>query len=299
MVNSSQLRAETTSYLQIDPSKNLNDVIRQAFHDRFQTAGPLRAERLSPSSAAASINPTISAGAVKQGKLVVGQADSYPILKFTYNSKANPLEGVSFTFTSPNGAYSYTYNYNPRTLATGGTVVFEPDMNARYWSQPGRWTLTSAQIFDVQYNYTEYDQAQLAAMFPEPYITVVNNGLVDVTPPVVTAGHILTPSVSLSSPVPTFRVTLTGTDDVSGIGVSFVVVEAPGGTFGQTLLAPVPTPTKAGTVVAYASLFTGQKTGKWSITGYGLCDLAGNCLSYSKEADVKKLFGTTSFTVTK
>jgi len=295
----SPAHAESSRTLQIAPGVNLNDVIRQAFHDQFENRGPVQAAKPDLSKAATSLSPTISGGVVKQGTLVVGQANSLPILEFTYDSKNAPLEGVEFTFTSPNGVDAYEYQYYPRTLGSGGTVVFEPDLHARYWAQPGEWQLTSVLIFDTQQNYTQYNQAQLAKLFPKPYITVVNKGAVDITPPVVTAGKILTPTVSLSSPVPVFRATLTGSDDVSGIGISFVVIKAPGSQFGQTILAPVQTPIKAGTVDAYAPIASGSPTGKWSITGYGLCDLAGNCFTYSSESDIKALFGTTSFTVTK
>jgi hypothetical protein len=158
--------------------------------------------------------------------------------------------------------------------------------------------MTSAEILDYAYNYTAYSQAQLAGIFAKPYITVVNNGPVDITPPVVTAGQVLTPTVSLSSPDPTFEATLTGSDDISGVDQAFVIVQPPGGSFGQVNQVPVPVPSLSGTYTAYSSIFSGQPTGTWSITGYELCDIAGNCYADTNAADVQTLFGTTSFTVT-
>jgi hypothetical protein len=250
--------------------------------------------------AGASVDPTISAGAVLSQSIKVGVANSVPTLRFTYQAATNGLDGASFTFTSPNGAVSATYSYNPRTYQTGGTVTFSQDSHPPFYVQPGHWLLTSAIIIDNKFNYTQYSQAQLATLFPKPYVDVVNNGPVDITPPVVTAGKILTPKVSLSSsPFPTFKASLTGTDNLSGLAFGLVVIQPPGSTFGQVEIVPAPIPTTAGTVLSYANFFPGQPTGTWSITAYELCDVAGNCFTDTSATDITNLFGTNTFTVEK
>jgi hypothetical protein len=291
----SPAQAEPVRHLIIAPGQSIQDAILLS---RINASNrTLKHHAQTPD--AASEDPTISAGAVVKGTLVVGQATSIPALKFTYQAATNGLNSVSFTFTSPNGADSLSYTYNPRAYAKGGTVVFTPDSHAPFYTQPGKWMLTSAIIVDNQYNYTQYTQAQLAAMFTAPYVTVVNSGPVDITPPVVTAGEILTPKVSLSSVLPIFRASLTGTDDVSGIAFGLVIITAPGSSFGQVDLVPAPYVKTAETVISYAPFYPGQPAGTWSITGYEICDIAQNCLTDTSATDIQNLFGTTTFTVTK
>jgi hypothetical protein len=244
------------------------------------------------------VNPTITGGAVTSGTLTVGQANSIPVLQFSFLAKTYGFNFASFTFTSPNGAESVTYYYYPRTYVRSETVTFSPDSNVPYYAQPGQWQLTAVAIYDNEYNYTLYDQAQSATLFQNPYLTVVNNGPVDITPPVVTAGQVLTPTVSLSSPLPQFAATLSGTDDTSGMALGLVAIEPPGGSFSQADEYPAPFPLLSGTLTTYANIFSGQPTGTWSISVYALCDVAGNCFSDQNPADIQALFGTTSFTVT-
>jgi hypothetical protein len=39
-------------------------------------------------------------------------------------------------------------------------------------------------------------------------------------------------------------------------------------------------------------------TGQWSIAGFGICDVARNCMSDYDATDIKALFGTTTVKVT-
>jgi hypothetical protein len=289
------VQAETTAlHLRIAPGQSVQDAIRMA------RLGISRAARPDPMLATRgkTINPTITAASIPNGTITVGVANSLPVLQFSYLAKQQGLNSVYFTFTSPNGENSLNYQYNPRTDLGSGTITFSPNMNAPAYAQPGKWTLTALTILDNAFNFTNYTQAQINALFPQPYLTVVNNGPVDITPPVVTAGAILTPTVSESSPVPEFEATLTGTDDVSGIDQAYVVITPPGGMFGQVDLVLAPFPTLNGTLTSYAPVFPGQPTGTWTISAYQLCDVVDNCLTDTNPADIQSLFGTTSFTVT-
>jgi len=286
--------AETIQHLIIAPGQSVQEAIQLARVNALRQTMAHHAQ-----ADATSVDPTISAGAIPQGRLVVGQATSIPAVKFTYQAATNGLNSATFSFTSPNGAATLSYTYNPREYLTGGTVVFTPDSHAAFYAQPGKWALTSALILDNQYNFTQYNQAQLAAIFTTPYLTVVNNGPVDITPPVVTAGKILTPKVSESSPVPLFKAQLTGTDDVSGIAYGLVVITAPGNNFGQVDLVTAPYVKKAETVNSFAPVYPGQPTGTWSISAYQMCDMAQNCFTDSSATDIQTLFGTNTFTVVK
>jgi hypothetical protein len=288
-----QIHAETL-HLRIAPGQTVQDAIRQARIAALRDARPARTH-VAPGKIE---NPTITAGSIPNGTITVGVANSLPVLQFSYLATTAGLNAVYFTFTSPNGANSLNYQYNPRDYKSRGTITFSPDMNAPFYAQPGQWVLSSLVIVDNDYNFTQYTPAQIAAIYPQPYLTVVNNGPIDITPPVVTAGAILTPSVSQSSPVPVFEATLTGTDDVSGIDQAYVVINAPGSPFGQVDLRLAPFPTLNGTVTSYAPIFSYQPTGTWTISAYELCDVVDNCFTDSNAADIQALFGTTTFTVT-
>jgi hypothetical protein len=286
--------------LRIPHGQSVQDALRKADIsarlDRLRAQAPGRF--MAPNSFGQVTPPAITAGAVLSGTITVGKPTPMPSLQISYTAGKPGFAGASFTFTSPNGAESFTASYADLSYSRGATVTFNSPLTAQYYLQPGKWVMSSAYITDYAYNYTEYTQAQLAQIFATPYLTVINKGPVDITPPVITAGQILTPTVSLSSPDPTFEATLTGTDDVSGVAAAFVIIEAPGGSFGQVNYVPVAIPSLSGTFNAYSGLYAGQPTGTWSITGYELCDIAGNCFSDSNAADVQSLFGTSSFTVT-
>lgn len=242
--------------------------------------------------------PRITGGSVVSSSITVGQAGSVSAVKISYDTGPSGLEGISLVFASPNGNESLDVNYSPQTLKTHETLTVEQPGGAPFYAQPGQWQLVAAYIADYIGNFVPYNQAQLAKLFPTPYITVINNGPVDVTPPTVSAGRVLTHTVSLSSPVPVFEAKLTGADDVSGLYVPFVGIEQPQGSYSQVDQAPMPFPLLSGTGTAYSSLFAGQPTGTWTITFYAFCDVAGNCFSDNSPDDVKALFGTTTFQVT-
>ena len=201
-------------------------------------------------------------------------------------------------FSSPNGNESLSVSYSPFGIVTHDHVKVAQPGSVPYYSQPGQWMLTAAYLGDYSGNYASYTQAQLAALFPTPYITVVNNGPIDITPPTVKSGKVLTPTVSLSSPVPVFEATLTGRDDLSGLYAPYVGIEQPGGSYSLVDNALMPFPLKSGTGTAYSTVYAGAPTGTWTITFYAFCDVAGNCFTDSSAADVQTLFGTTTFQVT-
>jgi len=264
--------------------------------DAWRAATPAPAPAVSTN--ATTIQPSITGGAIVSTTLTVGQATSIPTVQVSYKTGAKGLGGLELVFTSPNGSESLTISYAPHGLTTGGTVTVAQPTNVPSYTQPGQWQLVAAYIEDYAGNFVSYSQSQLAALFPVTAINVVNNGPVDITPPVVTAGKILTPSVSLSSPLPVFAASLTGSDDVSGMYAPFVGILPPGGSFSQVDQITMPFPLLAGTGTAYSTVFPGQPTGTWSISFYALCDVAGNCFTDQSPTDIQNLFGTTTFQVT-
>lgn len=268
------------------------------FHARVDALRAAAGAPVTPAGALTkSTQPALVAGAVVSATLTVGQAGSIPAVQVQYKTGPAGLVGLALTFVSPSGNESLTVSYYPQDLSTHRTVTVEQPGSVPYYSQPGQWQLVSGFIEDYAGNFVSYDQTQLAALFQAPYITVINNGPVDITPPTVTSGQILTPTVSLSSPVPVFEANLTGSDDVSGLYEPFVGILPPGGSYSQVDDAPMPFPLLSGTGTAYSTLFAGQPTGAWSIAFYAFCDLVGNCFTDTSAADIQSLFGTTTFKV--
>lgn len=292
--------AATPAHIRVAHGQSIQAAIQQAKFAAW--IGALRAGHIAPSGShrpdVKDRQPEITGGSVISTTLTVGVAGSIPDVKIGYKTGPSGLEGVTLVFVSPNGNESLAVSYSPQDLSTHGTVEVQQPGTPPYYTQPGQWQLVAAYMADYAGDFVSYTQAQLAALFPVPYITFVNNGPVDITPPTVTSGAILTPTVSLSSPVPVFEATLTGMDDVSGLYQPYVGVEPPGGSYSQVDQAPMPFPLLKGTGTAYSTLFTGQPTGTWSIAFYAFCDLAGNCLSDTNAQDVQNLFGTTTFQVT-
>ncbi|MDE8344010.1 MAG: hypothetical protein POG24_09345 [Acidocella sp.] len=246
----------------------------------------------------ASVNPPqLVAGTVLSPTNAVGKPASVPVLSFSYLSPAG-LNGVSFVFSAPAGGASNNVNYYQGSFAQSGTITFSGNAAAPLYSAPGTWVLTQAFVSDLAGNFTQYDQAQLATLFKHSSYTLINNGPVDTTPPVVTAGTLVTPSVSLSAPYPQFVATLTGTDNLSGLGTGYVYIQAPGAPYSLTTTSYFSFPVKSGTLSATVPIFAGSVTGTYTISGYELCDVVGNCFSDQTPADIVKLFGTNTFTVT-
>jgi len=287
-------------HVRVEHGESVQQAIQQArFKARMESS---RAANPAPAPATSTdvknIPPSITGGTIVSTTLTVGQPTSIPTVQVSYRTGAAGLGGLELVFTSPDGNESLAVSYAPHGLSTRATVTVAQPSNVPYYTQPGQWPLVAAYIEDYSGNFVSYTQAQLATLFPSPMFTVVNNGPVDITPPVVTSGQILTPSVSLSSPVPVFAASLTGSDDVSGMYVPYVGILAPGASFSLVDQVTMPFPLLAGTGTAYSTVFAGDPTGTWSISFYELCDVAGNCFFDQSPADIQTLFGTTTFQVT-
>ncbi len=243
------------------------------------------------------VDPTIANGSLPASTLVVGKAGSFPTVKFDYTAGNAGLETVYLQFVSSNGKNSLTLQFSPSGHVVKGTADFTQPIGIAYYSKPDTYTLNYALAIDYIGQYTEYSQAQLAQIFQTTALHVVNTGPVDATPPVVSAAKIDTPTVSLSDPLPAFQVSLTATDDVSGASLAYVEVRPPG--FPYSFVTPTisPLPVLSGTVPA-STILAGLPAGKYTITGYALCDVANNCAEDQNADDLKALFGTTTFKVT-
>jgi hypothetical protein len=241
--------------------------------------------------------PAITAGAVTASTLTAGQPGQYPSMSFTYQASAG-LASVNFVFTSPNGqAYNFA-DYFEVAYATSGTISYASISQLSPWSQPGKWTLSAIKITDLAGTSTIYQAAQVAALFPAKTYTVVNTGLSDGIPPKVIRGSLPSPTVSLSSKFPLLKASITASDSGSGLWLAYVQFQPPGSTLQYYEDVPVPLPVAKGAINADTIFASYDSPGTYAIVGYGVCDFAQNCTIDNNDADIVKLFGTDSFTLT-
>ena len=194
--------------------------------------------------------------------------------------------GQNYTALVSTGAPNYT----------SGQITLQDTYNVlSLYSEPGTWTLNSLYVLDLSYNAVSYSGSQLSALFPSLTFKVVNGGTPDVTPPTVTRGKLLTPTVSLSAQ-PYFQALVGGTDGLSGASNLTITISGPN-IMGLQAYGALFAPAKTAAIVAGLDLAEFQ-TGSYTIDGYSFCDAADNCVAGSSEADVKALFGTTTFKVT-
>jgi len=250
---------------------------------------------------ATSTLPTISSGKILTPTVDVQTAPAAPAISVTFKTGAAGLESIYAYFYPSTSGGSFTEEYSVPYQSKGptkGTIAMQSGHFSLY-AAPGNWTLSYLYIYDQAGNATYYGPSQLASLFPSVAIAVTNNGTTDANPPTVSAGAILTPKVSLSSAHPTFDVSLTLADDVSGVAETVIFLTPPGVSGGCGYNNYPPSPVLSGTITNYGSLacFGTPSTGTWTIDGYLVCDAAGNCLDDQSPADVKALFGKNTFKV--
>jgi hypothetical protein len=266
--------------------------------------------------------PTLVSGAISGAKITIGSGIASPTIVFKYTAPGT-LIAWSFTFTSPHGTYRYLaqatvqapsgyFGFLP-PAGTSGTIEFSDEAYPfSLYAEAGTWKLTSAGLVDLAGNVSIYTGGALAKLFPSLALTVVNAGKQDFVPPVVASGKLLNLVVSLSSPLPYLGAFVTLTDNLSGAIIGGFYLTQPDGKpyYGYfppayDAIAPAvpgtsgPGPVTAGGFQFGDQIAPGSPTGKWTIAGYQVCDVAGNCAKDTNSADVLKLFGTTSFVVTK
>ena len=88
-------------------------------------------------------------------------------------------------------------------------------------------------------------------------------------------------------------------DNLSGVANVSIDALALGGTFPAVFAsASISLPVQQGYVIPYAMLPSNAATGTYTISGYSVCDVAGNCVGGSSAASIKAVLGKTTFQVT-
>ena len=242
--------------------------------------------------------PFLIAGKVLTPAVNVQVAPGQVEVSLTIAAGTVGYSDIAVELTSPDGLHfvqssAYVPAYPPQKGRQNLTIQVQPPFagdGLTLYSEPGNWTVSSVDIFANDGSRIPYTGSQLAALFPSVTVAVTNDGTPDTTPPTVSHGRILTPTVSLSSPSPFFAASLTVADDLSGVASASVELSSDSGGFGAgtQLLAPV----VMGKVTAFAQLQPGfAMPGTYTITGLYVCDVAQNCFSTFGAAGVQKVFG--------
>jgi hypothetical protein len=102
------------------------------------------------------------------------------------------------------------------------TMTFAIDVSA--YTEPGTWTVSSIGVNDAAGNYTGYSDPQSIAQFGPTAVTLANSRpeMVDYTPPVLTQGTVVTPSLSASG-------TQKGTMNPPFFGIDLTIKDAGAG----------------------------------------------------------------------
>lgn len=254
------------------------------------------------------VEPALLAGRVLTPRIVIGRAPGAPEVELEIDAGTVGANSVSVEMVSPSGAHSvYDFGtslpiYPPQTrhtrFALQVTSPFGQDGFSIY-TEAGNWTVQQVAVQSNDGNSTNYSGGELASVFPNPVVDIVNREQ-DITMPTAGAGAVLTPTVSLSSASPVFAASLVVADNLSGVSSVSLSIMPPGGNgfSGQEAYTSLAAPLVRGTAYPAERFSSSAATGTYSITGYSVCDYAGNCLSDSVAADIKKTFGTTTFEVT-
>ncbi len=292
----------------IHPGQTPAEAVRAALRQAalIRDAGPARAILLRPTSdvdPGTPGAPRIIAGNVLTPSVNVAVAPGLaPTVQINFNAP-NGASYATFRFQSPHGqTLSFTYFDTHKPQQRGSWTIQGNQASqgtADLYAEPGAWALTSVELIDTKNQKTTYDARRLARLFPSTTLNVINTGTPDFTPPVVESGKILTRNISVSRANARFHVSLTATDDISGVEYPIVVVDHanvyPGG---LAVSNSAPVPLQSGTFTASLPTSTfAPALGIWKVVAYGATDAAGNLFLDDKPADIRATFGDETFRV--
>jgi len=165
---------------------------RVAAMDRRAALG----EVATPRSQSTAAGPTLTAF---HADASVNAALSGAQLKVTLSATGASagITEVSIYAVSPNGQRA-TYA-GPSVGFPSNDVTTTVGLTFGVYSQPGTWTITQVVLYDDAGNYTVYDHDQVAALGDASFtVTNANPRALDLTPPTLVGGRILTPTVKLT-----------------------------------------------------------------------------------------------------
>jgi hypothetical protein len=249
-------------------------------------------------------HPSILGGRILTPTINVERQLAAPAIQVGFESSSSGLESVSFLFrsTTTDQWIQSTYTVpSSHPAMTHGTLTIQAPNQSDWagnpnpgvfgpFTAPGTWMLQQIDIAD-----RDGGSGGVGCSFLSCAIHVINHISPDVTPPMVIAGRVLTPTVSLGRRTPSFGVEMTVADNLSGVANGILLISDPNNRGPAYFdLNATAAPVREGKVRLFQSV-AGGPAGTWTIVGVVLYDAAGNVLD---DHDVQSLFGTTTFTVT-
>jgi hypothetical protein len=250
--------------------------------------------------------PSLVAGKVLTPRIFVTRPPGIPQVELELDAGTVGIDSVSVLITSPSGLHSVEAFgiglplYPPQSRHTKFALQINPPFFAGgfgLYTEAGNWHVQQVMVQSKDGNSVTYEPSEIAELFSSTIVNIVSK-TPDVTPPTAGSGAILTPTVSLSASTPQFVASLAVADNLSGVASAYLTIQPPGNGFNTSAYLSVAAPLLKGTVYPVLSLTAQSIVGTYTITGYSVCDYASNCLSDTVAADIKKLFGATTFEVT-
>ena len=251
---------------------------------------------VAPFAAALAGAPFVSGG--KLGPTVHVPQQVSPTVTLDIHGDA---QSVFFYWQPPSGN---TWDQTFFTSIPSGKYVFQASQGITStfgpYTQAGTWTLTFVEVCGYK-GCSEYSGSTLAGLFPSLNLLVVNPKS-DTTPPTVSGGAILTPTVAISKHS-IFEASLTVQDDVSGVTDATITFSNGGSgrdtsfVVGGTLTSPVVT----AATVPFLTVCDCKKfaAGTYNAVEIYLRDSAGNYVAVTDPATISSLLGgQTSITLT-
>lgn len=275
-----------------------------------ERSAELRAAWIAAGKPISNSAPVVTSGKLLTTSIKTTVAPAAPRLSVAFQASAG-LSYIGAAFRSNSSGQVVYAEYDTPYHGPGpksGTVTIEQSggQDSFYYlighlslySATGTWTLTNLTIEDLSGGQMQYGGSQLATLFGGAItLTVTNPASPDTTAPLVTAGKILTPTVHIGSTTPSFGASLTVSDNLSGALEFCVYIAPPGSSSGSCYDNHSAAPVVSGTFNTWNYIGASGTKGTWTITGYGVCDVATNCFYDNNAADVKALFGTNTFAV--
>ncbi len=203
---------------------------------------------------------------------------------------ASQTVALDFTLDDPNGVFSYgnvsVYDGTGRFIdsfffdsSDGTGNQYSVDLAISRYSAPGTWTV-DFRLVDQNDNETNVDS------FPNPAddeFTVINTDVVDVTPPLVTSISITPATLDTSAAPGNLSITVSLTEDLSGINYAYLEFIDPSGNAVDSLFKFVDsTLIVGGSFTVNQTLPQGSQPGVWRCE-VATNDLAGNFRKYGPD----------------
>lgn len=164
--------------------------------------------RVAPSSVVDATPPAVTQLSVA-GSLDLNQPMQRVRIRLSASDDVSGLNAVRLTFKSPSGAndasvmadlvaYGLSAKGVTLSVAMGSGVN---GVGVQPWAESGRWQLAELTVHDMAGNTRRYGPTELAAAGWASQFEVANPH-VDILPPILNSGLILTPMVALSDRIP-------------------------------------------------------------------------------------------------